>query len=198
MLFSVNIVLTLLQHYASILLKRVFYHCSNTAETLQYCAIFLAFRAVRKVSWDLNPGTFALAGTFRSRSRRSSLGRLTCSWTSIRSYEKSTSRRMRDTQYTLYIHQRYRLNGSVDGTWDSGSFVSLFYEFFASRFTFFWNGVLRAGWKSPGENAVCIQSAVTSPPRRPIVSRLIRDVMYREREIRCNESRCHGRIKASG
>lgn len=55
----------------------------------------------------------------------------------------------------------------------------------------------RAG-KSPGENAVCIQSAVTSPPPTDRVEAIIRDVIYREREIRCNESRCYGRIKASG
>lgn len=113
---------------------------------------------------------------------------------------------MRDTQYTLYtctpeIYIK-RLRRRFLGFWiirfpalsRLRAFSFSFLAFFFPLLPYFSGTASR--WKSPGENAVCIQSAVTSP-LRPIVSRLIRDVMYREREIRCNESRCHGRIKAS-
>lgn len=106
---------------------------------------------------------------------------------------------MRDTQYTLYTHQRYGLNGSVDGTSGILDLSALFRLREFPRvflFMFFWNGVFSRAEKVQERTRFAYK--VPLHHRRPIVSRQIRDVIYRGREIRCNESRCYGRIKASG
>lgn len=103
---------------------------------------------------------------------------------------------MRDTQYTLYIHQRYTLNGCVDGSWDSGLFVSL-RSLASARFprVFFFTLFLWNGKKSRRERSLHTKCRYVTVVRS---CRGWSAMWYTAREgIRCNESRCYGRIKAS-
>lgn len=108
---------------------------------------------------------------------------------------------IRDIYVYIYVYIYTILNGFVDSSWDPGLFVSLrspasLRNFLAALFFFYFSGTAPHAEKVPARTQFAYK--VPLRHRRPIVSRLIHDVIYTAGEkSRCNESRRYGRIKAS-